>query len=346
MYWSTPQNTVGHGDNVAWAGHQLAHAFGQQIGLRYEPMEIEKSKILNAEKYLSALPPNSTFKIVSHADDSCLERAGFQLPAEVGSATLPAVVGRVSRFNAEGRWLSRRDLPKEERYIGSREFQRVEWHGRDRVEVSDTVDYHRMCYVRELIPPPSVELTIANVEGTTSACSPALTYSPAQEEHNKHVVNLMLELFGKCEIVSTDLARFTPPSTKRVNWIMLPPGEHPWPRVEEHIRRFFGGKSPSVATAVLNRQEAILSFEPSAVFRGLGGFSDYIAYEFKDRGLVVLESVFYGNALYATGHDWTKISQKTKAEIIQQNLAEHRIVHTKGWVAQLASALRPAKAAE
>lgn len=329
-------------------GPRLAHFIWStnKVEGHASTMEIDKTKVLNEDKYLSALPPNSAFKVIAQVDGNALDKAGFQHPVDAGSVVLPSMVGRVSRFNALGRWVVRRDLPKEERYIGSREFHRFEWHGRDQVEVSDTVDYYRMCYPREMISPSSVELTLLYFDEVAVVCSPTLIYDAVKAEHNRHVINLMLELFGKCEIVLESLASLTPPNTKRVNWEMLPPGEHPWERVKEHIGKVFAGRSPSVAKAVLNRQDAILSFGPSAVFRGLGGFSDYIAYEFKDREMVVLESVFYGNALYATGLDWQRVSQKTKAEIIQQGLAEHRIVHTKGWVRNLASALRPSRAAE
>lgn len=308
-------------------------------------MQIEKTKVLNVDRYLNVLPPGSTFKVISRVDDKALQRAGFPASSEEGTLVLPRIVGRVSRFNAEGKWIVRRDLPKEERYVGSREFRRVEWHGQDRVEVEDTVDYYRMCYPRELQPPPAVELALVNVDGEQIACTATLTYSKGTAELNKHTINLMLELFGACEIVLEDLARLDPPSTKRVNWMMLPPGEHPWSRIEEHIKEVFSGRAPSVSKAVLARQEVILSYGPSSVFRGLAGFSDYIAYEFKGKGMVVLESVFYGNALYLFGERWEELSQRTKAEIIQHGLAEHRIIHSKGWVVHLAEVMRP-KAAE
>lgn len=305
-------------------------------------MHITKTQIRNLDRYLSALPPGSSFKVVSEVDDQALALMGFDdTHLKTGTVALPLAVGRVSRFNAEGRWLVRRDMPKELRYIGSRSWVRKEWRGRGETEeVEDTIDAYRWAYPRDFVEPPSIELTYREHEGQRLAVSPALTFDQASAETNKHVINLMLELFGSCDIVLEDLARLSPPVERRVNWVMLPPGEHPWERIESHIRKVFGGKAPSIAKAVLQRQEVILSHGPTATWRGVGGFSDYIAYVFDDRGLVVLESVHYGNAFYVLNEEWEELSKLTKAQIIRHQLAEYRIVHSKGWVVKLFEVLK------
>jgi hypothetical protein len=309
-------------------------------------MRIDRTQIRKLDRYLNVLPPGSSFKIVSEVDDAMLERMGLEPPYDNSTTALPAVVGRTTRFNAEGKWNVRRDLPKELRFVGNRSWTRKEWRGRDDTEeVEDTVDIYRWAYPRDLIEPPAVELTYLQQGGQGIVTSPELTFEPENADLNKHTINLMLELFRSCEIVLHDLARLTPPSQLRANWVMLPPGEHPWERIEEHIKKVFAGKAPSVAKAVLQRQDVILEFNPAVTWRGMGGFSDYIAYIFRDRGLVVLESVHYGNALYVLGDNWEILSKLTKAQIIRHQLAEHRIVHSKGWVQHLHEALS-AKAAE
>jgi hypothetical protein len=304
-------------------------------------LKVEKTKVRNVDRYLSVLPPRSTFRIISAAGEGSLARAGLEEDATSGVTFLPAIVGRVTGYNAEGRYVTRRDLPKEERYVGSREFTRTEWHGPEGREVTDTVDYYRMCYPRDLVPPPSVELTLVDDAGKLLFVSPELTYVPENSEHNKHTINLMLELFGSCEIVLENLARLSPPATRRVNWVMLPPGEHPWDRIEAHVKAVFKGKAPTVAAAVLMRQDVIVAHRPSAIYTGQAGFSDYFAYIFKDRGLVVLESVFYGNALYVFGQNWEATSMLTKADIIRNDLAAARIIHSRDWIAHLADVMRP-----
>ena len=302
-------------------------------------MRIERVRVRVLSRYLGEFPAGRQFRVITEATDVALERAGFAADAAVGASILPSIRGRLSRFNAEGRYRVRRDLPKEERFISSREFTRVEWHGNDREEVTDTVDYYRMCYPRELISPPSIELTIVENDTGRFISSPELTYDEESDDHNKHTINLMLELFGSCEIVLNNLERLIPPAIERVNWLMLPPGEHPWERIDAHIRGVFGRLTPSVVATVLSRQNVILGHNPNAIYRGVAGFSDYLAYDFADRGLVVLESVRYGNALYIFGNDWEAVSRLTKAEIIQNNLAQERIVHTANWPTRLAEAI-------
>ena len=153
---------------------------------------------------------------------------------------------------------------------------------------------------------------------------------------------MMLELFGSCNIVRENLELLSPPVVRRVNWVMLPPGEHPWSRIEEHIKGVFAGKSPSIAKVALERQKTISSFKPSAIYKGIAGFSDYLAYRFSERKMVVLESIHYGNALYVFGDDWEALSRLTKAEIIRQELAAYRIVHSQGWPTRLSEAMRRA----
>lgn len=348
MWWSFPAIRYTH--SLSEKRYTALNSLGERgpgqinkrVGRHRNTMRIERKQIRNLDRYLNVLPPNSTFKIISEVDDQLLARMGFELPAIPGATALPAVVGRVTRFNAEGKWHVRRDLPKELRFVGSRSWTRQEWRGRDQTEeVEDTIYIYRWAYPRDLIEPPSVELTYVEHEGNRLVVSPELTFQTADADLNKHVINLMLELFRSCEIVLNDLARLTPPAELRANWVMLPPGEHPWERIEAHIGAVFAGKTPSVAKAVLERQRVILAHEPAVTWRGLGGFSDYIAYIFPNLGLVVLESIYYGNALYVLGENWEDLSKLTKAQIIQHQLAERRIVHSKGWIQHLNDALLP-----
>jgi hypothetical protein len=49
-----------------------------------------------------------------------------------------------------------------------------------------------------------------------------------------------------------------------------------------------------------------------------------------------LESVKVNNATYVLRNDWESISQLTKAEILNNDLHETRIVHNKNWYSNLA----------
>lgn len=120
---------------------------------------------------------------------------------------------------------------------------------------------------------------------------------------------------------------------------MLPPGEHPWPRVQERLACVLTRFLEDTRAVILDRQRTILAHEPDEQFVGAGGFSDYIAYVFRTRGIVVLECIRKGNAIYVFGQDWARFSKLTKAEIINQNLHLDRIVHIEGWKERLARVL-------
>lgn len=135
-------------------------------------MRIDKHYIHNVDRYLATVPRGSSFRIaVAITDDLAprLARASFPPMRETGSTVLPAVVGPVSRFNAEGGWRIRRDLPKESRYVRSVWWRWRQWAGRHQYEDhEDTRDIYRDCYPRERIDPPSAELTWIERDGRVS----------------------------------------------------------------------------------------------------------------------------------------------------------------------------------
>jgi hypothetical protein len=125
-------------------------------------MKINQKRIGNLEGHLPATFKDRRINI-GLTDiknyNSKLIGAGFTVDLIVGETVLPTVVGPITRFNAEGKNIVRRDLPKETVY------RQVEWHWTERhgdreVEQSDFryVPYQR--YPRDFVP-PSVELHIA-----------------------------------------------------------------------------------------------------------------------------------------------------------------------------------------
>jgi hypothetical protein len=199
---------------------------------------IKGKRVHDLDRYLAGFPTNASFRVVDLGEDTAvaLARTGFDNSPVNGDTVLPRTVGPVSRFNAVGREMVRRDLPKENRYVRTVRWRWRQWAGRYSYEEhEDFRDQYRECYHREQVPPPSVELTYVEQNGQRLIVSPMLTYVEADNELNKHVLNLMLELFGACEVVGADLARVTVPRIKKANWRLLPPGEYPWERLKTHI---------------------------------------------------------------------------------------------------------------
>lgn len=306
-------------------------------------MRINKKRIMNVEAYLSAVPAGAEFRLIADVQslsEGALERLGFVLPVLDGTSILPQALGPVSRFNADGRWHIRRDLSKEERYIRTVQWSWKQWTGRgDYEEHTDFRDIHRECYPREFVPPPSLELTYTVNDDRELLTSASLTHDAALADLNKHAINLFLELFGYCEIVTSNLTALNPPNVRYANWRLLPPGEHPWDRIEEHIHRVVRARASSTREVIWDRQTTLRSHAPGEIYLGNGGFDDYLAYIFRDKGLVVLESIRKDNAIYIFGLDWEELSRMTKAQIIANNLHLHRIVHTRGWKDRLRQVL-------
>jgi hypothetical protein len=252
----------------------------------------------------------------------------------------------VSRFNAHGRWNVHRDLPKEPRNIRTVWWRWEQWVGRGATEEhQDFKDIYRDCYPRDHIPPPGLELTYLEPDDGPLIVSPELVNDPPHAETNKHCINLMLEVFGSCEVVTADLARITPTAVRKANWRLLPPGRYPWSRLHEHIDTATRRHGEKVRRVIWDRQETLKSYGPDELFVGEGGFEEYLAYVFPARNMVVLESVRRDNAIYVFGLDWQRVSQLTKAEVLSHGFHRARIIHSSGWKTQLARLMALPRAA-
>ena len=122
-----------------------------------------------------------------------------------------------------------------------------------------------------------------------------------------------------------------PSAIHNPNWSPLPPGRYPWSRVRQHVIRSLEPRNPRETAPVLARLETLASYSPDEVYIGEQGFSSYVAYIFKEKGLAVLESTMLDNATYVFNLEWHPVSQMTKAQILQGNLHLHRFIHTQSW---------------
>ena len=310
-------------------------------------MHIQMTRIVNVEKYLSAIPPNAEFSVVIEVNQTLPEKlaaVGFSDSPDDGDTILPQIHGPISRYNAEGKWVIRRDLSKEPRYIRTVRWQWKQWSGQDTEEHEDFRDIWRDCYPRELIPPSSIELTYRRYQGREFVTTRNLVNNPDSASLNRHAINLALELFGNCDLaIGSNFEKI--PEIKRVNWRFLPPGKYPWDKLAPHLEHRLSRANDGTKLVILDRQETIKFYQPDELYVGEGGFSDYIGYVFKDRNIVVLESIQRDNAIYVFGEGWDRFSSLTKAEIISGNLHRGRIVHAKGWKQKLHTTLLSSKAA-
>ena len=271
--------------------------------------------------------------------EQLLAKVGFPKSPKNGDTVLPNPVGKVSSFNALGAWKRRDDLPKEKRITGQRVWRWTEWHGRDRVERERIVDIEQWCYPKEFKHPIGIELTFVDTSHGKLVVSPILTKSNDKSAINLHAINLFLELFGECLVVGKDYQDVSSLKIKRLAWELLPSGEQPFPKLKEFLERKWRNTDGDRAKVILDRQQTILGFAPDEIYEGIGGFSNYLAFVFASKDLVILESVAIDNAIYVFGDDWRELSKLSKAQILTNNLQVERIVHQTGWKAALARLL-------
>jgi len=308
-------------------------------------MRIQQRRVRNLKKHLPGIDQGDRV-VIALVDPrqrrDRLREIGLGDELTIGDAVLPARLGPVSRFNAEGRWEVHRDRPKET-VTRQREWTWEQWAGRGRTEThSRIVDISYQRYPRTLIPPPGVEISVGeDVAGHEIVRAPEIVFLPRNEDALKHHVNLFLELFGECEVLSGDLEPRLAPELRRLNWKILPPGKHPWSRLQRELEPVLNEAKRGNRPVVSHRLEFLGGFGPEFAAVGLGGFSGYTVFGFPELETFVVESAHYGNATYVFGEDWARLSQMTKAEVIEGGLHRERIIHREGWEGEMRRVLQP-----
>jgi hypothetical protein len=271
--------------------------------------------------------------------ERALERVGLGWPVREGDSVLPRALGPRSKFNAEGGETIHRDQPREQ--VWHLVWTRwLEWHGREQREEWGTRARSYSRFPRTPISPPEVELKVAkDAQGELVVVTAPLRFGVDDPDALLHHVNLLLELFGQCELLTEDLGPLLGPPERRLNWGLLPRGRRPWPQLREDLRLVVQDLPDGDRQVAEYRLRLMNSFGPDFFALGRAGFTGYVVFGFEDRGRYVLESLFTGNATYIFGDDWERLSGLTKAQIIQGDLAEERIVHNRSFERRLRGAI-------
>ncbi|MBL7819462.1 MAG: hypothetical protein JNL65_02525 [Saprospiraceae bacterium] len=253
---------------------------------------------------------------------------GFTRSMEIGESLLPASIGPVSKFNSEGKGIPDKSKPKETAY---REIEWCweQWAGQGRSErvcQNKLVPYKR--WPRIFIEPPSIEIVITKKEhGNIYISTPPILASIENEIQVVHQINLLLELFSHCHILTNDLVPALIPN-KRLNWNIFPPGKRPWSEQKALLRPLLESiKESRIIPVIESRLEDINHLDPDFTACGTNGFHGYIVFGFTSKNIFILESALYGNAIYVFNNNWEALSKLTKAEILRNNAQIERITH-------------------
>lgn len=293
-------------------------------------MKIVKKRIRTVENHLIGLNEGEDFFVsfTNVTDKKLIKKVGFTDKFEVGESVLPNILGPVSNFNANGAFKINRNLPQERLH---KLVDITDWHGN-----YHTVEIPYKRYNRTLIQAPNIELTIVKRNDNERIIrSPKFTKGITPNKVIKHVINLFLELFGECETIRTDLIPVFNLPINRLNWNILPPGNYPFEVLKDRISKVTENLTTNRRRFLERRLKIINSHKPNFVAIGESGFKGYIIFGFPNKDFFLLESLYFGNATYILGQDWQEISKMTKAQIINKNLQQARLVHNLNWTKEI-----------
>jgi hypothetical protein len=272
-----------------------------------------------------------------------LSRLGLDDAAllEEGLTFLPAVVGKTSNFNANGKTVVRKDLPKETA-VRELKYTRTEYHGRNnpvRVDGSHWLFFQR--YPREIVPAPSIKVVVYKVNSELHL----LIEADQADVQLLHKVNLALELFeGEFEvhIKSANGLVSVPAKLKLLDWLILRPGSMNKKELQEAIEATISPKQKKTILPITKRRLAeIREHNPEEIAIGIAGYKGYVVHNFSRLKISVLESENPDNATYVFNlSDWEALSKLTKTEIISNKLALRRIIHDQEWESKITTLLR------
>jgi hypothetical protein len=275
---------------------------------------------------------------IAHAlpvDISQLRSLGFDDTPSMGESLIPIPVGPASTFNADGRQIILRDLPKvsQSRMVWS---TWSDWHGNSH---SGMQIRSQKVYQKDLVPPPEEYLTVMQGASGSVLASRSLDISVDDDEKIIHIINLFLELFGDLEITSVDLKTASSLIVKRLNWRVLPPGEFPFERAMTELADFIEKVEENVRPVIQTRIKSVTQYKPDFVAVGVGGFREYVVFGFRSKNIYVLESPMIGNATYIFNSNWAEVSALSKKEILDGAHCKARLVHNNRWTSALRQAI-------
>ena len=288
---------------------------------------ILKKRINSAQKYLTSIEAGEVFYIVvniSSAHEPILRRIGAREGWVRNLNLLPSIIGPKTKFNQKGKYVLLKHLDKEEytyfvkpKYYPNGTFRR---------------GYYRTIqrYQREDIIAPQSIIICDEISGEKFIVSKPHIKNVDNYELIKHEINLVLEIFGNCQIVKDLFDLHNQPQVEYVDWEILPKGKYPWQINTSDLKKY-SKLSTEEQIAIKNRHDYIEKYNPTKIYTGSGSFSDYCVFAFPQKNIYILESPTQGNATYIFNESWEEFSKLSKSELINNNLHSDRFIHNKSW---------------
>lgn len=256
---------------------------------------------------------------------------GFSKEFNVGETIYPSSdYGKFSKFNVEGKKVINKTKGKEI-YEYPIEWSWTECHGPNKIERAEIRYRSVERWHRDFIEAPELYLTIfLDSSGQKFILGEIFEYIRANELLMLHNVNLLLEIFGECDLFDQNCNLAIPAVRTYLNFEILPEGENPFSseRIKD-IRQH--AKLTATQRCFLQQRSDFFNTVPlpTTTYEGIKGLAGYYILEYKHKELLVVENLFYGNATYIFNNniEISKFKGLTKKQIIDSNLAIDRVIH-------------------
>jgi hypothetical protein len=253
---------------------------------------------------------------------------------EYPSSVLPnEEVGKYSSWNANGREIIRRDLPKETHY---NTVETPNWG--DEYNGTHSVDLPYEKYPRDYIAAKesNISISCSNRDSATGPYQFTFILQSVLRKGKQGFseqlladLNIMQENTGSCDIEEASITHENYVKSLYVAWEILPPGTK-----EEAINRLFKGRAPNKEEldVASDRYDFFKSLNAKNFIYGASGLRRYFGALIRE-DLVVFENIEYGNAVYVLFDDWQTLSKKSRLEIMsgRHGAKYERVPHNIGW---------------
>jgi hypothetical protein len=245
----------------------------------------------------------------------------------------PASTGRWSKWNAKGREVVRRDLPK---VFRSWTTEAPNFNGNG----THPITHSREVFRKQRLYGQQIEAAVTrrdeprdSLVGTVLLTLQA-PYDEDAEQSFLYAASLARTWFGSATAYSLDETGIAQVPDQSVSWDFLPDGTVEELR-EAVVKKFGGSAPPPEIEIMIDRLEKVQSLAPEKRLVGTSGLQRYIGYQFGD-DFVAFENPRVGNALYLLYGDWQSLSQLSRSQLLASREGDFdRIIHTSRWFERL-----------
>lgn len=305
-------------------------------------MKQKKTRIRNANKFLPFfLRENESFYVGLLYEDfiksESLQRYGISTTFKDGAKITPMPKGPVTKANRLGKYVRKFPEEKTDKRVHIDYYRR-----KDGVHIEYDRDFH--VYVKVLAHKYNMALHLrTNKHGQKVVVSEPLIYNdePDNTVKNTHVMNLFYEIFNDCEIFNAELE----PAihfNKRFEIELLPQGSLADKKTYDELLHFSSRytKNDEVQKAFQKRLHILMNYNPDLRGKGPNNFFGYLVFGFTDLNIVILETMYSGNATYVfKAADYENNVIKDKQSVQNNKLMIRRIYHGDDWETKITSYL-------